>query len=241
MPDDVGRTRALTGFPSRRLQRSQTLTLHQTFTIGPTDITDLSQRYNQIKLIHQQRHWPSQTLFRDALNHIAQIFAQYRANLKFGIALLHRHHELRPGCAMVHSRGPMGEDHCSMEQLGDRRIFPCAFHCGPDEDFDFLPYEFSALPVPAPDQTFLSALAAYLRQSELREAIAIIHIDDPGKAWVEHPSPDGYGTIAVIAREQGIWDEGYTTTEWAVVQHELEVRATAIKACDDKEPAHTRP
>lgn len=136
----------------------------------------------------------------------------------------------------------MDEDYCSMEQVTDRRIFPCAFHCGLDEDVGFLPYEFSESPVPAPDQSFLSALAAYLRQTGLCETIAITNIDGHETRRVERLSPDGQGMIAVTAdKEQEPWDKDYTTTEWAVIQEEGELRIVAVKKCDDKEPAHTRP
>lgn len=135
----------------------------------------------------------------------------------------------------------MDEDHCSMEQVTDRRIFPCVFHCGLDEDVGFLPYEFFGIPVPAPDQSFLSALAAYPRQSGLHETIAITRIDGPETRRVERLSPDGQGMIAVMAdKEQEPWDKGYVMTEWAVIQDEGEVRIAAVRACDDKEPAHTR-
>lgn len=199
----------------------------------------LSQRYNQINLIHQQRVLSLQASFQDALSCIAQIFVRHQAHVHFAITLLHRHHDLPPGCAMVHSHGDLNEDSCSMERLGTRGIFPYAYHCCLEGEINFLPYEFSATPVPAPDKAFLAEVAAYLRQHSLCEAIAISYTADPQQVWIETMSRDHQGTTAVVvSKAQLPWHEDYTVTEWAVIQDDVGIRITAIKGCNDKEVGH---
>lgn len=202
---------------------------------------NLSHRYNHIRLLHQQRDLLARTSFQEALSSLAQIFVRHRANLNFAITLLHRHHDLPAGYAMVHSHDSMSEDRCSMEQLGDSSIFPYAFHCCFDNGSDFVPYEFSARAVPVPSRPFLSEVAACLRQHGLCEALAISCMTDPGQVWMESLSRDGSGTIAVTSSmDRLIWPEDYTVTEWAVIQDELQTEVIAIKGCNDKEPGHTR-
>lgn len=129
-----------------------------------------------------------------------------------------------------------------MEQVRDRHLYPYAFRCCEGEELGFLPYEFSSTPVQVPAQSFLSALGQYLRDHGLDEIIAITQMEDRGKRWVEQLSSDGSGTIAVAAsEEQECWDDGYVLTEWVVMQDGEEARVIGVKACDDKDPAHTRP
>jgi hypothetical protein len=172
------------------------------------------------------------------------MFVSVQPNLcklvNFAIALLHRHHDLRPGYAMVHSRSSIDEDRCDMEPIGTRRMFPCAYHCC-DVSTDFLPYEFSSVSIPVPDKAFLSELASFLRQYNLYETIAIAHVDNRQQLWMERISQDGTGTIATaVSGDQVVLDENYTVTEWAVIQNDIETKVTAIKGCDDKEVGHTR-
>lgn len=202
---------------------------------------DLSHQYNHIRSLHQQRDLPSQSFFQEALYSLAQIFVRHRAHHNFAITLLHRHHDLPTGYAMVHSHDSGSEDRCSMEQLGDDPIFPCAFHCCFDNGFDFVPYEYSARATPVPSRPFLSDVASYLHQHGLCEALAISCMTDPGQVWMESLSRDGNGTVAVpSSMEQPAWDKDHIVTEWAVVQDGLRNKVIAIKACNDKEPGHTR-
>ena len=205
-----------------------------------SDLHNLTQRYNQIKFLDEQSDWLPKASFQRALDSIAQIFVRHQAHFNFAIALLHRHYDLRPGFAMVHSRGSASEDRCDMELIGTRRIFPCAYrYC--DATMDFLPYEFSTVSLPVPDKVFLAELAAFLHQCNLYDLIAITHVDSRQQLWMERMSQDGTGTIATaVSGDQVVSDKNYMVTEWAVIQDDAEIEITAVKACDDKEPAHTR-
>ncbi|KAF2158940.1 hypothetical protein M409DRAFT_30571 [Zasmidium cellare ATCC 36951] len=203
--------------------------------------SDLSQRYNKIDFVHEQRSWLLHADARQVLLDLANIFIRHGANTNFAITLLHRHHQLHPGHAMIHVRDCSGADICSMEQLGTRQIYPCAYHCLLDQDTPFLPFEFSSDPLPTPDPSFLSDVANYLRLRNLCNRIGVSYTDGSQEVWTERLLDNGQGTIAVVAsQDQASLDDNYIVTEWFVSQDENGINTVAIKGCNDQEVGHSR-
>lgn len=206
-----------------------------------TKFHGLEARYNHIKYIDQQRAWLSRPDFFDALFDLAQIFVRHQAHDNFAITLLHRHHDLQPGYAMVHSQGAKGEDFCYMEELGSQPIFPCAYHYHLDGATEFAPYEFSSTPIPMPDEAFLREVAVYLRQCNLCEVVAVSHLDHFGQIWLESLAVDRQGTVAIVTQAgQELVGDDYVLTEWAIVQGDNGAQLMGTRACSDKESGHTR-
>lgn len=202
---------------------------------------ELTERYNRIKFISEQRIWLSTASFCDALAELAQIFVRHRANNSFAIALLHRHLDLDPGYALVHSSKEHDTDICRAEELGARVIYPSAYHCDPERETLFSPFEFSSSPLSVPEDEFLIEIATCLRQRNMCEVIAISCLSDPTQAWIETSSHESQVTTAKVAKEKDILSLGdYVVTEWAVLQNSEEIELHATKVCDDKEVGHAR-
>lgn len=192
--------------------------------------SDLSLRYNSIEFLEQQRNaLESRTLYHD-LSAVSAIFLKHKANLQFGIALLHRHHDLPQGHAMVHSYDSHMEDTCRVAALDVREIYPSAYHLHNEE---FIPYEFSYSPTPTPASAFLAELAIFLKSRSLHRVLALCNTSPLEPCWMETLSPDGEGTVAKrIPQQLEETSPGYIITEWGVLETSGGCQIRALKGCE---------
>lgn len=168
---------------------------------------------------------------------IARIFLSHGAHLDYGIALLHRHHDLPPGHAMVHeSEGP-DTSICRIEPLGLREIFPSSHHLVED---DFLPYEFTYERVQPPPTDFLAELATFLMARGLSEIIAVTHLSSKTERWLESMTDNGTTSTRMLERDDDLWPAGHIPTEWHMRQDEGTIEIIASKFCHDEPAGHRR-
>lgn len=96
-------------------------------------------KYNEIQDVEIQNEklkaLPIESL-QDSLFHI---FNDHNAQHDFGLALVHRHYDLRPGHIMVHSRDEQARDVCRAEQMREQDVYPRSYYIHQGE---FVPYEF---------------------------------------------------------------------------------------------------
>ncbi|KAF2208992.1 hypothetical protein CERZMDRAFT_107329 [Cercospora zeae-maydis SCOH1-5] len=173
--------------------------------------SDCSDRYNRIHSIEEQKRAAEEIDLPNVLRSAAQILLQHGAHLNFGISLVHRHQDLAPNCAMIHSYDAPGSDTCHMERLMDVQIFPQAYHLDRD---GFLPYEYSFEPTHIPEAPMLDELAALLRREDASELIGLFHIKELGALWLERPSSHGNGTTATRLPQGNTLSSDIIVTEW---------------------------
>lgn len=197
---------------------------------------DLNHRYNRIAYIDEQRVALLRLMRNDSFDQIARIFSEHGAHLNFGMALLHRHHDLPSGHAMVHTPDGPDTDICRMERWGAREIFPSSYQLVRD---GFLPYEFTSERAPLPPTGFLAELATFLRNHGLSTLVAIAHLSPQGERWLENTTDDG--TISTrLSGEIHSWPTNHIITEWYIRHDEESIKMIASKACVDEPAGHRR-
>lgn len=198
--------------------------------------SNLDHRYNRIAYVDEQRVALLRLTRNDSFEEIAQIFLKHGAHLSFGMALLHRHHELPPGHAMVHMPDGPDTDICRMEPWGAHETFPSSYQLFQDV---FLPYEFTSERVPPPPIGFLAELATFLRSHGLSTTVAITHLSNRGDRWLEHTTERGT-TATRLTEKSNCWPGDHIVTEWYLREDDGAIKWIASKVCLTEPAGHRR-
>lgn len=202
-----------------------------------TSASDRSDRYNRLHLIEEQQRAVGEIDFANLLRAAGHILLKHGAHLNFGISLVHRHHDLAPNCAMIHSYDALGSDTCHMERLVGVPMFPQAYHLDRD---GFLPYEYSFDPTDTPEAPMLDELAALLRREDASHLIGLFHVKELGAPWLERLSSRGNGTAAMRLPQGTTLSSETIITEWIVRGDGPCEDLVAYKACEDTVAGHKR-
>ena len=185
--------------------------------------------YNRIPSVEKQQDALEYSNLSSVWTNIFEIFVRHGAQNDFGLALLHRHQDLPPGHAMVHSWDQLERDLCRPEMLGTREVYPLSYCL---QDGRFMAYEFAAIPTPTPPTAFLRDLVGLLQSNELESIIAVAHISDRESIWTETMLEDCRGTVAVKSNQDpGSCPDNYITTEWAFRDATGTPNMVAVKGC----------
>lgn len=201
-----------------------------------TRASELGRRYNRIAYIDEQRVALLRLMQSDSFEEIARVFLKHGAHHNFGMALLHRHHKLPSGHAMVHTPDGPDTDICRMELLGTREIFPSSYQLVQD---DFLPFEFTSERIPSPPTDFLVELATFLRGHDLSTTVAITHLSNHGERWLEHTTDKGTTAIR-LTEESNSWPGDNIATEWYLRQDKGITQWSASRVCLVEPAGHRR-
>ena len=187
-------------------------------------------QYSRMRTFQDQRHSIDQSM----LQSITEIFVKHHAHHQFGVILLHRHQDLRPGCVMVHTRTLLDQDICSMEPWGSRELYPISFCL--DSQKEFVPIEFSSTPATDPNLDFLSDMRSFLYENDLHEVLGISHLSPAERPWIEHLLPNGQGTIStLLGKEIESSGQAITATAWAFYPRSTGISVKVYKACVETE------
>lgn len=171
------------------------------------------------------------------LKRLGMIFVKHKQQSQHGIALLHRHDDLLPGCAFIYTRLSAEIIICKMEEVarlhpGVSNIVPCSFHLLPVHTFQSFEYarglELSPLP-----EAFLKDIQIYLGQNHLGSIFGISRIW-PGSldgCWVETLYEDDLGLSGHLHFCKDSTQRGLTT-EWRFVESFGMVTAVAMRKCE---------
>ena len=183
--------------------------------------------YNQIKVLDQQRT----TIEPDLLESLHDLFVKHKSHEYFGISLLHRHHDMLQGHAMVQSQVGQGVVACRMQIAKSLILYPCAFYV--TNENKFVAYEYTEEPTPVPATTFLSDLSSFLVSNDLRDRLALSSIQPKVQPVEERLLAQGLGTISTpLNGELDLSDIQGTITEWSFLPHPNGRRGIrAIKKC----------
>lgn len=202
-----------------------------------TGLDKLHLRYNAMRSLA-----PQQSAVREAMQKglglmIAQIFVKHQMHRAYQLCLLHRHHDLPTGCAMVYTHAEPDKYTCRMQAIGLGKIFPCSYHLSNGR---FLPFEFSSVsPKLVPSDEFCSELAAVLQKHELDREVGITKALPPEYLWKEELSVTGMiNTIA--APEDMVTDENYNITQWSFKETSAGLEIKVLKICEETPAGHKR-
>jgi len=184
-----------------------------------------SMNYNNISTIEEQHHHVDPS----TLQALAELFRDYNVDHYFGICLLHRHHSLPAGYIMVHSRDYPGVDTCSMERLGYRPQYACAYYLERDALY---PYEFCSTPRATPDTDFTKAVSSFLQTKSLERILGLCCITPLEQSWIEVPQDcrnvlisRQVSTVTDLTTVDGV------VTEWAFVREKDAIKIKEHKKC----------
>ena len=168
---------------------------------------------------------------------IAQIFVKHQMHRDYHLAVLHRHHILPTGYAMVYQREGPDKYTCSMQVIELEKTFPSSYHLS---DGRFVPFEFSlAEPRIKPSDGFFSELSDILHEHGLDHEIGITKALPPEHLWKEELCETGMICTRIDAEDK-MSVENCVITQWAFQETSCGLEITAVRACEETPAGHRR-
>lgn len=99
------------------------------------DVERLAWEYNRIPELLKQTHNVNHTILHEA----GCVFVKHQVQQDFGLALLHRHQSLDPGCVMVHTKNEEQDHLCAMEPFDSEMLYAESFFVG--SEGKMIPFE----------------------------------------------------------------------------------------------------
>ena len=176
--------------------------------------------YNQIKPFHEQTH----DIDANDLSTLAEVLVKHGEQSCWGIALLHRHHELPAGHAMVRLQTDTDEEICRIKPLGENKLYPVSLYCSPPyagaEKATFVEFEYSTHRTTGLSDDCLEEFASVLEHQKNSTVLGLSHVSPTQKQRVETLLPDNTGTITTpLLHEIDVSKPGVVVTLWGILSN----------------------
>lgn len=189
---------------------------------------DASADYNRVRIITTPHQIPGEPILRQ----IGEVFLKHRVHCQFGLALLHRHVDLKPRHAMVHRRRHDTTEICTMEPAGLSQIYPLSFYI--TETGVSEPFEYSDETHCGPPPLFITELGSMFKMNGYEKTFCVTYLSSLNGLLVERELPDGRGTIATSMDEKE-YSGGGVTTVWAFDPGESGMVVKARRVCETQQ------